>query len=423
MKKLIAITMTIVLSSCFSFPNLEKVETLYESNHFCHQVGCENIIFPDLLVGGSSNTSRLLEPINPSDPSVNAIPTPYKPNKTFTYNYFKNLRSNTFNNVHYSYTDYTEMTVAKCPFVAIGMYFSYLDVYWNDLIINNVYQSSVRLDDYNDLDDSFESPGINDNLDLTYEVMDDESEPTDIELNQLIRNFLVEIENYTNTSYLAYLLSLANEINLFPNGYLKSLGLNLPQIVLLINKIIEDSPILQGKTELYYYERSSFSSYSDFENILIDKLSVGDPVILGVPGHVLIAYDYIDGEIIVNKGCKGAHTCETIDEYGENPVTDFYFLELSNEVQHTHNSLYINNNSQSFFNRNYCSCKLMSHNHLYNYELKDDTYHKRQCFCEMFASTQVHVYTHTEHIGLSEYAICGHCNYAKLIDENFTPIV
>lgn len=422
MKKLLAIFMTSVLSSCFTFPNFQESETIYESNHYCHQSACENIIFPNLLVENTHESARVLEPINPinpNDPIINSIPSYYRPNRLFTYNYFKNLRSNMFDNRSHSVGNGFKHTIAKCPFVLIAMYFSYLDIYWNDAIIDNNYQGNVILNDYNDVDFPFESPGINDNHDLSYVGMNEQDKLSEEEINNLIRNYIDTSEYYSNNSYLAYLVFLANRINLFPNGTLTSLGLTLNPILSLINEVINDSEILRNNATLHCYTADSFDNYEDFESILINKLVLGEPVMIGVPGHVMIAYDYIDGEIIVNKGYKGTHTCDTL----EDPITDFYFLELSDSIPHIHNSLYTNNNSTSFFNRTYCSCELMSHSHMYNYVHHNDVNHKKQCFCETFASQENHIFTHTEHIGLHEYVICEYCNYAKLIDDNFEPIV
>lgn len=419
----------ICMSSCYFYnPNVKNDSIIYEEPLTIHVSNYSDEVFQEQLTDTDDieydvNSLGPIDPIVPINPAFPTVQSYYLPDSGFTSRFFSNLKNNMPNNFDYVYPDGTVNAVfGNCPFVAISMYMSYLDVYWNDNIIPNIYQEEEAVPNFDDVNSSFESPGIIDNWSPRYTYHGEDLSPN--QKDAIIREFISEAEDLSESSYFAYLVNLANNLGLFPESkVITSFGLEADDIFTLVEGTAENNDVLGDN---YQFVKKQLGvnglTHDDLKNGVIELVSQGIPVILGVPGHVVVAYEYSNGEIFINSGYKGSHPRDSLEEtYGENCISDYYYLELSDNIPHIHNRLY--KDTYSFNTSRRCSCSLASHSHRYSYEIEDNVRHIKQCRCQLFGSYEDHIFSNIELIDNHYFAICDHCNYSMNVDDTFVPIV
>ena len=407
------ILFSIIISSSFNIyiENSNIVENVLECdssdcNHNNHNYEVEQ--------------TNYLEPIDPNPPSFITLSNTYHPDKSFTTNYFRNLKNNMFRNVGFSDDEYPRKFVpGKCPFVAIGMLLSYYDVYWNDNIIPNVYQNSEIVSNLDDNSD-FDSPGISDNWDIYYTTPSNQADLSPQELTNIIWNFINQAESLKDTSYLAYLINIAKNYNIFNANLQTSFGLPATSVQILVNAIFSNNLILSQNTTLNYMSQYNGYSNTQIWNKAISLVQQGIPAMVTSPGHSYVIYDYKNGDLIANLGYKEYHTQASVSvTQGFESIYEMFYFDISDTMPHVHNTLYKPNDSSA----GQCSCRLLSHSHINDYATHNDVNHKYKCRCEFFTSFSEHIYATVELIDNHYYAICNKCNYSKLVDEDFVPMV
>jgi len=412
-----------------------------------------NLSIPDLMTNKSSvlndydvsnvSSSSIIKFSGKITPSIKdevvttSIKNPFYYNEDFAYHYFSNLDKNMIAN-----------NDGICGYVAFIMYLSYLDTYWNDNIIPEIYDSSnndisntdnsetcvLSLDDY-----VYESPGVIDNLNsvgkrLTY-------------IGKYIKDYKdVFYEQYSDTQKALIEKGALEYIN--ANIESKSILGKLFEIN-LNNKVIQPKSLggsnyIYGLGVSYDVELNTINGYLNYMN-LTDKIEViscnvdannvsrsvikkniitllkqGIPLIVGGEykgdeggGHVCIAYDYNQdtGAIIGNCGWKGQNASKSnLNNYLD--YTDYYYLKPKDTYYHSHSNNYEYNSNKI------CSCKLSDHVHNYKYNVYTDT-HDVKCICMDSQKNLTHNYIKTESKNGKEYAICE-CGYSKDITSSYS---
>lgn len=126
----------------------------------------------------------------------------------------------------------------SCGYVAIGMFLSFYDTYWNDKIIPDDYDKTVRISS-TDYDGYGRSPGIYDPISSDSSVYNNDLKYKKYMLTQ------------TATNFHAYLISIGNSlgyIGILPSG---SYGLTLAQLYKVLNKYLESHPAANSENFSY----------------------------------------------------------------------------------------------------------------------------------------------------------------------------
>lgn len=254
---------------------------------------------------------------------------------TFACNYFINLKDNAAYN-----------KAGSCGYVAIALLLSYYDTYWNDDIVPETYdQSSLSLD---------VSPGVRNEYEAFGGMTRDQ-----------YVNAIYEDENINN--YFQFLLfKLARDST--GESTMSTFGVSYTKMRDMINYY------LFSYLGLLTNECFVQTVNSNVEEFVKEKVSNGEPVIVGIPGHVTVAYDYdiLQDQLYGYWGWR--------DSNNHAPYTNFsdaYAIALN--LEHKHSDNYIINGVET------CSCRLSYHVHNYDYNSKfvGDSGHEKICFCEM----------------------------------------
>lgn len=418
----------IIASSSFNIYINSNNERIVDDVLFCQGEDCshhcENLGENNIATESEINGLGPADPIDPNPPSILNLDNSFVYAKEFTKNYFMNLKEYMFSNVIYSENGNTLFTLAKCPFTAIGMLLSFYDIYWNNNIIPNIYQTSSFVPNLNDYLTSYESPGILDSWQIYYTTEDNQEISDQNILNSIVWDFIYEAENLVDSSYLAYLINLARINNIFSETGQTAFGLVDSKIHEFYEAIVEDNPVLSSYFTLNRMSESNGYTKSQIWSKTIELVNAGIPVAAltyqNNGGHIYIAYDYADGELFGNLGYKHHHTYDSLNTtYGEGNISTIYYFDVSTELDHVHNQFYV----QNLIGSGSCSCKLASHQHSYDYETFDSEHHKKKCRCQFAASLHDHVFSRVEIINYNYYAICKFCNFSKLVNEDFVPMI
>lgn len=116
-----------------------------------------------------------------------------------------------------------------CAYVAIGMFLSYYDTYWNDSIILDRYDKTACVSSTEYLGYGL-SPGINDPLSNNNSVHSSD------------QNYKTYMYAQTNTNLHAYLLLLGDSMGYVGNGTTGSFGLTWSETYNVLNKYLENYP-------------------------------------------------------------------------------------------------------------------------------------------------------------------------------------
>ena len=370
---------------------------IQNDNELVYNLSVNRKFLNDYVIEESSTRYSILDSIETTTENViqnssifvNNYTLPATYNKVYTHNYFKNLHTNIPNNQY-----------GSCGYVALGMYLSFWDSYWNDNIISEQYDEELII--YHQYDNLYtSSPG----------VKFDEYEDSSIGLSQEHINF-----NYLNwhlqegisNYFQSYLFSLGvksySDSNLGTESLIsykendetcEGFGVGYSTEVKLINRFIYENN-LSDKFSLVSYHNSEITKYNyehrtyeyfealyTVENPIRNFVNQGIPVMVGGSinnwngGHLIIVYDVDDDEnLIGNFGWGYGSTAMTLESQQFVP-TDYYVL-VPNEYAFDAN----NNNYHNVTNSTYYSAHdLNSHVHNYFYEYYDYIYHLKKCSC------------------------------------------
>lgn len=268
--------------------------------------------------------------------------------------YFYNLNKNILNNVY-----------GSCGYVAIGMYFSYIDTFENDYFVSEKYDvvSNLVSTDFT-IPGSYDSPGILDEIDFLDEnaISDLVSKKYAIGTPEYYysyeQEFLNQLENQIdhNTFY-GQLLSIAIEKGFIKpiydgkgDDYLHGLGVNFEIVKTVLQTYLdeykEQNPDDKGLNNFILKTgKHSGNDYSIIRREIINLLEQNTPVILGVPGHVLVAYYYDSKNDIIYgnngwKGCNNFCSFTNLDNYYMGEYSDYYYFENVSRKNNYFNNYY-----------------------------------------------------------------------------------
>lgn len=324
---------------------------------------------------------------------------------SFTYGYFQHLSAHGKN------------YQGSCGYVAIGMWLSYYDAYWNDNIIPSVYDYSGSYGVSNDKLVDVSSPGI-------YDPILNQDNPLRQKENwQLYKNYMINEQAPTN--FHAYLIKIGNELGYLNNrfGLLRQETYNI-LCTYLDRQSLRDSFVLNYYApivdfdDIYPGTNYSYSEYMRQQVIEYVKLDM--PVIVflrgnadnnndDIKGHIVIAYDYDEetDTLYAHFGKSHSQRHSNVFDFGYSRITG-YIVGAPNNLEHVHAYNYKNFYDEQ---QTICSCQLSNHKHKYQYEIANATQHRRYCYCGDSAY-QIHRFSET----VGRYVTCEKCNYRKLND-------
>ena len=321
-------------------------------------------------------------------------------NLNFPNQYFRNL---TYHGINIKGT---------CPYIAIGMFLSYYDTYWNDDIIPDCYDRQAMLASIN-YDGYDRSPGI-------YDVI---SNDNSVYVNDFTyKNYML---SQTANNFHAYLLSIGNSLGYIGSNADNSFGLPFDKTYNVLNEYITRHTAANSENFYYTYVNhvDDYETYS--ANMLQDiktYVKLGQVVIVSIEGHqtafpsnraghVIIVYDYDENTDTLYGHFGLGERYNHWRVLGEMNVYTFthvkgYIVASPYESSHSHSNNYLLPSGDTV-----CSCQLSSHEHRYHYDSATETQHRRYCYCGV-SSYQAHVFSGSS----GRFVFCEKCKYRKLND-------
>ena len=343
---------------------------------------------------------------------------PFAYNPSYSSFYYKKLVDNIPRN---------NGLINNCGYVALAMLLSFYDSFFDDTFIEEDYDQPVVI---SSLDDSVfsSSPGVKD---------------SEFDLGSLTSNDELDYPKYVSlkisqNDFLGKLYQIGIESGAMNDS--RHTTLNFEQLLLLVrgyfnaypelnNKVITQSAQLGERVDGLYVGNSNFTGLITsviLRRIIIDKISQGNPVIVGgniseSAGHIAIAYEYdpINDIIYGHDGFKSEElTHINLDEEFAGGIKDAIWIipRNSDEFEHFHSFNYSLINFQTFnlSSSLACSCEFVSHQCQSEYcsacgclcpsTLSSHNYgnvyaclgrigHKRQCTkCLRYSTIESHVY-------------------------------
>lgn len=321
----------------------------------------------------------------------NVIVDSFVPDKQFLYTYYRHLNNNKpYNNL------------GICGYTAISMFLSFFDTYWNDLIIEEKYESNVTNINSNSLYKNYyyESPGVYNNLSYSSPSMnslinelknlgytDSNSIEYKKELDKLImREINSQIKEGT---FLGKLFSIGlNNGSIIPHStldsynsnsdnYLNGIGVNYTIMNNILTDYVNTNSFLSNEVNIVT-GKNNYDRSSDLQNYEIDRnrirnniiqlLKEGKPVIIGGQGfddknnnnaqdinestwgHVAIAYEYDEANDIIygNLGWSSSYNHANFDNQFNLGITDYWTFNFKNNSQNMTNHYYFNDYNASY---------------------------------------------------------------------------
>lgn len=299
----------------------------------------------------------------------------------------------------------------SCGFVALGMWLTFFDTYWNDNVVATNYDHMGKYVCYNNKTVTFNSPGLNDPY-----LGKDNSLTNPKNINDYI-NYMINDQSSTNLY--AYLMKIARDLG-YANGMLGLTEDDILDVLLtyLSTRSLRDSfaftsyfPDVDPKST---YPGKTYT-YSEFmrQNI-ITYVKLGIPVFAFIEGkkgntdlaHIVIAYDYDESIDVLYAHFGWGFTDDHENIYSNNySQIAGYIVGTPKNLQHLHAYKYINKDNAE---ETICSCQLTSHEHEYSYSSSNARQHIKTCYCE-YSSVESHTFN-----SVGRYLVCSKCNYRKL---------
>ncbi len=327
--------------------------------------------------------------------------------------------STNFLSQYYSNLTYHGINVkGSCGYIAIGMWLSYYDTFWNDSIISESFDKPAQIYGTNK-EDYYLSPGINDPICFSNDFLND-----------------IEYKNYMyeqQTNFHAHLLSIGDDLGYISNNESNSFGLTFDETYTVLKHYLTSIGIPTDYFSFNYYAHlNDYASQYQNENYtcsekmrqdIIRYVKNGIPVIVSIAGtnkqnnenigHVVIAYDYNDENDILfaHFGWLGhTHT----DIFYEDSFSKYSYIKgyiaapiIYASYTHTHTNNYILPNGASI-----CSCELSSHSHSYKYTNNGENNHTTSCYCG-YKSVDSHQYVANN----LRYLTCLYCGNKIIADD------
>lgn len=377
-------------------------------------------IYSEKLIGNNYKEQQNL--LCKNEKKVNTIYDPlihystpghyYNDSTTYLNNYYSTIYFNNLTN------NFGINKVGSCGYIAIGMYLSYLDTYWDDDIISENYDYITLLSN-NAITTSTESPGI---------YRETSTLPSGVINATTYAQIIEQYYTYYFHYYLLHLGYLQFGYYNFENTYFPA-GLTDGEIVSLIEYYM-------GERGYSLSDYSCSSIKSDQRSYVINKVTQGIPVLAclsssnGSYAHSVIIYDYDanNDELYAHFGWDDIHTHIALSTTPYTMITAAITIELNTTHNCSNNYKYIN----GYNNYNeYCSCYFNihsqhSHNTYYNYIPFNEIYHKKVCVCGN-SVFQPHVVDSSTIQPGNLYATCilcgGNAMVGFIIIENTNPII
>ena len=292
-----------------------------------------------------------------------------------------------------------------CSYIAMIMLLSYYNVYWDDNIIDECYEHTIR--DVISISTLEYSPGI-------------KVEPSSLAPSNNLAQYIKNIRSNYNQYFHFMLVKHGLDTFDFYDGdyeddiyYSESLSEKDEALGIYVFQHKQLLRYYLYELQLYDVDDVKIKSISQTHEInrqfIIDNIIKGHPVVFmartgdNESGHVMVAYDYdsVSDEIICHMGW-GKNSAKT--KYSSTAYTRI----LSAYVLHFHTNHVCSNNYLDFFDEPICPCQLNQEiiydygfeqldssthtkicscgyetieNHTYSYSFWDNTYHKKTCIC------------------------------------------
>lgn len=248
--------------------------------------------------------------------------TLFKTENYATY-YFKNLDNNFGVNIY-----------GSCGYVAIGMLLSFWDTYWNDGIIDEVYdqnEACYENNDYINLDEN-QSPGI-------------VPEPSNI-YNVDFDTYLNNVFLYSNQYFQFKLMTIGQNYYSHDGNF----AMTYSKYNSLLFGYLRDYKHYSFQTVTV----DSSNNESTVRDSVISYIRQGIPVKLGIEGHAVVAYDYDEttDKIYCHFGWGSNTTHVTIEEMGYSHYYNYYAIIFHNQHSHSNNYYYENSSTSTYL----CPC-------------------------------------------------------------------
>lgn len=329
-----------------------------------------------------------------ASPAPSSVSTLYLDN--FATHYFSNLITNTA----YNKAD-------SCGYVAISCLLSFYDTFLNDNIIPEAYdQTSTSLT---------VSPGVKDESIFSSLSMEDY-------YNLFSQNDYNNV--YVNTYFQFLLFKLIQEkgeetgqnyIYLYEDDTKISLGVNYDKMLLILNTYLFDY-LEFTDDECQLITNDGTNGEEEVKDFAIDYIKQGYPVIVGIPGHVTVAYDYNEATDTVY-GYWGHRSSKMHHAYTQ--FSDAYAIVL--DIPHVHSDNYILDGTETC----YCDLDYHVHDYTYRYEQFKAFAHKSFCWCgdfiledHLYFASDVHVTPQGD-----VYANCAYCRYYIDLPDTYIPVI
>ncbi len=245
-------------------------------------------------------------------------------NDNFSSYYFSNLTSAYGNNAK-----------GSCGFVATAMLFSFWNVYWDDNLIEEKFETTVNLDG-DCLDINYKSPGaIREPYSLGNDSISDSL-------------YYSNVMNYSNKYFHYFLIKMFNDNICSISNYDYSMN--------------HDKYIRLWQYYLYTYKGYSKSDVeiidytSNVRNKTIELVKQGIPCKLSIGGHAVIAYDYdeLSDSIYCHFGWDSSKTHVTIESQNYTQYQHVQAIKFNNKHNHSDNYSILNESGEMEFA---CPCK------------------------------------------------------------------
>lgn len=308
-------------------------------------------------------------------------------------------------------TAYGHNYYGSCGFVALGMWLTFFDSYWNNNIVATNYDHMGKYVCYNNKKVTFYSPGLND----PYLAKDDP-----LKNNGNINDYInYMINDQSSTNLYAYLMKIARDLG-YVNG---SLGLTADMLLNVLLTYLSTRSLRESFAFASYFPDvdpnntypGKTYTYSEYmrQNI-ITYVKLGIPVIAFIEGkknntnlaHIVIAYDYDENIDVLYAHFGWGFTKDHENIYSNNySKIAGYVVGTPKNLQHLHAYKYIDKDNEE---ETICSCQLTSHEHEYSYSSSNVRQHIKTCYCE-YSSVESHTFN-----SVGRYLVCNKCNYRKL---------
>lgn len=327
-------------------------------------------------------------------------------NQEYTINYFSNLDENKPINQN-----------GCCGYVAFAMYLQFIDSYWNDNIIPEVYDKSINI---TTLDDSSfsQSPGT-----IAYKFLNENCTGQDV------LSFHLNNKNY---SFLGYLFDIATKV--YNDDYYDKIdgtpllsplnsiaGVNFDIELKLIRRYLKESGF-EDSIQIETYKKTNinystyvenpnlfFLQYNDIMSKIKSEVIAGKPLMVGGSlginggGHLIIIYDYNEETDTLYGNFGWENTL-----YNHYPInfntfipTDFYCFNDTSEF------FLLDNNNYVYLGNETCAGKLNSHVH--NCIFADYSSNMHQVLCSCSGYLENHYYDIKQYNPL----VCMYCDHIK----------